>query len=218
MTRIVSAASAQAVQEATAVLGAAVGSPKAPTPASMQAQSIVPSRDNAEAYAAFLDERRRTSMSVPSQKMSLPEIPGYVCFWFNDEQGRVQRALVARWEFVDMDEVGFHDFSIAGDSTKAGNHDMGTRVSMIVGTKEGGMPLTAYAMKLRTEIWEIDQMLKQERNDDISRALKRGSIGMGDEGAGAQTAADHAAVRVKSVEISRRIEPVHAPFVPAENI
>ena len=139
--------------------------------------SIVPSEDDPERYARFLDERRRTSMSVPHLKMHVADIPGYRTYWFNDDQGKIERAMRAGYEFVNSDEVGVHDFSLAGDSTKTGNQDMGTRVSMVVGTREGGQPMRAYLMKIREEIFRIDQKLQQEKNDEIARTLKAGRIG-----------------------------------------
>lgn len=141
---------------------------------------IIPSEDDTERFAAFLEERRRTSMSVPQMKMSVPSIPNFHCHWVNDDQGRIERALRAKYQFVENDEVYMHDFSMAGDSTKTGNQDLGTRVSMVVGTKEGGGIMRAYLMKLPEALWRIDQRLQQERNDAISRALKAGRIGAED--------------------------------------
>ena len=138
---------------------------------------IIPSQDDPERFAAFLEERRRVSMSVPQMKMAVPTIPGYHSHWVNDDQGRIERCIRAKYQFVENDEVAMHDFSLAGDSTKTGNQDLGTRVSMVVGTKEGGGIMRAYLMKIREELWRIDQILQQERNDAISRALKAGRIG-----------------------------------------
>ena len=146
------------------------------TPAS-ENLSVIPSEDDPERFAAFLEERRRVSMSVPQMKMHVPEIAGFHTHWFNDDQGHIERGLRAGYVFVENDEVSMHDFSLAGDSTKTGNQDLGSRVSMVVGTKEGGVPMRAYLMKIREELWKIDQRLQQERNDAISRALKAGRIG-----------------------------------------
>ncbi len=140
-------------------------------------QDIIPSQDEPERFAAFLEERRRTSMSVPQMKMHVPSIPGYHCHWFNDDQGRIERALRSGYQFVENEEVALHDFSLAGDSTKTGNQDLGTRVSMVVGTKEGGVAQRAYLLKIREELWRVDQMLQQEKNDQISQALKAGKLG-----------------------------------------
>jgi hypothetical protein len=142
-----------------------------------EAAGVVPSEGEPEAYARFLEERRRVSMSVPSMKMSVPPIPGYVCYWFNDDEGRVEKALRSSYQFVETDEVALHDFSLAGDSTKTGNQDLGSRVSMLVGTTRHGQPMRAYLMKIREEIWRIDQKLGQERNDQVAAALKSGRLG-----------------------------------------
>jgi hypothetical protein len=153
-----------------------------------------------ERIARLREERSWVSMSIPSMKMQVPEIPGYHCHWINDYQGRVEKAIRAKYEFVDADEVELHDFSLAGDSTKTGNQDLGTRVSMVVGTDEGGKPMRAYLMKLREELWKIDQELQQRPNDEISQQLKRGKLGaqpgMSPEDAGK--------TYVKTVEVRRR--------------
>jgi hypothetical protein len=170
----------------------------------------VPSESEPEAYARFLEQRRRVSMSVPSMKMAAPRIPGYVLYWFNDDEGRVERALRSSYQFVESDEVALHDFSLAGDSTKSGNQDLGTRVSMLVGLTRDGRPMRAYLMKIREEIWKIDQKLGQERNDKVAAALKSGRIGANAEGA--PTDADFSNSYVGKSEVSRSNVRAFQPF------
>lgn len=171
---------------------------------------LVPSESEPEAYARFLEQRRRVSMSVPSMKMAVPHIPGYVLYWFNDDEGRVERALRSSYQFVESDEVALHDFSLAGDSTKSGNQDLGTRVSMLVGLTRDGRPMRAYLMKIREEIWKIDQKLGQERNDKVAAALKSGRIGANAEGA--PTDADFSHSYVGKSEVSRSNVRAFQPF------
>lgn len=193
MTRVVNPSSSAPVAEPVAR--------RIVTPEGYSAQTI-PSEDDKERYEAFLEARRRTSMSVPQMKMTVPDIPGYHTHWMNDDQGRIERSLRAGYQFVESDEVVMHDFSLAGDSTKTGNQDMGSRVSMVVGTKEGGAPARAYLMKIKIELWNADQKLQQEVNDNISRALRAGKIGT-DGGDNAY---------VKTVEVSRRDQRAPASF------
>ncbi len=164
----------------------------------------------AERLARLREERARVSLSVPRQKMKVPEIPGKHLHWVNDHQGRVQVALRAGYAFVSDDEVQQADFSFAGDSTKTANSDMGSRVSMVVGADETGAPIRAYLMALPQELWEIDQALLQEQNDRIAMALKRGRIGTADV-----SKEDLAQTYVKSVEVSRR-DVVIRPANPAD--
>jgi hypothetical protein len=172
MTRIVSSKVESAVPaEAPLVLE------KAPVPAGETTTSFAPSEGEEERLARLIAERERVAMSVPSMKMSAPDIPGFKAYWFNDDEGRVERAKRAGYVHVDAEEVSLHDFSVAGDSTKTGNQDMGSHVSMVVGTNKQGQPMRGYLMKIREEVWKIDQMLLQRRNDQIAQALKAGRIG-----------------------------------------
>jgi len=182
-----------------------------------------PAESREERTARLREERARVSMSVPQMKMKVPEIPGYHMHWFNDAQGRIQRALRSGYEFVDPEEVDRHDFSLAGDSTKPGNSDLGSRVSMVVGTNEAGQAMVAYLMKIKEELWRIDQDLLQERNNQISAALKQGRIGM--EGVDAQDLKQmytgSKSIPSRVVEISRRdirlIQP-RSPVDPSTDI
>jgi len=172
--------------------------PKAPEAAGKSQES--PAESAEQRRERLRAEMSRASMSVPRMKMSVPELPGYVCYWFNDDQGRIERALTGFYEFVERHEVETHDFSLAGDSTKTGNQDMGTRVSMVVGTNEANQPMRAYLMKISEERYRVAQELLQEQNDGISRALKRGTLGAGQMPGDA----DPSRTYLKTVEVSRR--------------
>ena len=48
---------------------------------------------------------RRIPMALPTLKLEIPAIPGYVCHWFRGTQQRIQQALNAGYEWVGRGEV-----------------------------------------------------------------------------------------------------------------
>jgi len=124
-------------------------------------------------------ERKRIPMSVPVQRLEVPEIPGYHLHWFLSTAERLQRATDGGYEFVDEREVLINNVSLGGDSTASGNTDMGSRVSVVSGQEVGkdGQPTRLVLMKLKQEWWEEDQKLVEARNTKVRDALLGGMIG-----------------------------------------
>jgi hypothetical protein len=118
----------------------------------------------------------RVPMTLPTQKLAVPEIPGYHLHWFLG--GRVPRALQAGYEFVDEDEVDIPNTGLADDVSKSGNTDMGSRISRIAGDTlgEDGREQRLYLMKIRQEWWEHDQSLLAERNEQIAATIRGGNV------------------------------------------
>ena len=124
-------------------------------------------------------ERKRVPMSVPVQRLEAPEIPGFHLHWFNGTPERLQRAVDGGYEFVDEREMKINPVSIGGDTTRSGNTDMGSRVSVVSGTEIGkdGQPMRLILMKIRLEWYEEDQKLVEEKNDRVANTLKGGLMG-----------------------------------------
>ena len=124
-------------------------------------------------------ERKRIPMSVPVQRLEAPEMPGYHLHWFIGTQERLQRALDAGYEFVDERELKINNVSLGGDSTKSGNTDMGSRVSVVSGQEVGkdGQPTRLILMKIKQEWYEADQQLVIDRNEKVAAALRGGLLG-----------------------------------------
>lgn len=124
-------------------------------------------------------ERKRIPMSVPVQRLEVPEIPGYHLHWFLSTAERLQRAMDGGYEFVDEREVKINNVSLGGDSAASGNADMGSRVSVVSGQEVGkdGQPTRLVLMKLKQEWWEEDQKLVEARNTKVRDALLGGMIG-----------------------------------------
>jgi len=125
-------------------------------------------------------ERKRVPMSVPVQKLEVPDIPGYHLHWFTSDPARIQRALDGGYEFVDEREVQTNNVSLGGDSAASGNTDMGSRVSVVSGNELGrdGQPGRLMLMKIKQEWYEEDQKLVEARNTRVADALTGGMIGI----------------------------------------
>ncbi len=131
-------------------------------------------------------ERKRIPMSVPVQKLEAPEIPGYHLHWFMANPERLQRAIDGGYEFVDEKEMQINSVGLGGDTTRSGNTDMGSRVSVVSGQELGkdGQPTRLVLMKIRQEWYEEDQKLVDDRNAKVAEALSGGAIGAEKEKAG----------------------------------
>ena len=119
----------------------------------------------AEETAPGMDEEvrnlmRRASDRVPfgdqEQSLAWPEIPGFRLYWFNDVRDRVARALRAGYVHV--------------------QHEDGTNVSFVVGSKKEGGSLIAYLMKTPIEFYREDLALSQERERRRIKQIKSGKI------------------------------------------
>lgn len=160
-------------------------------------------------------ERKRIPLSVPQRKLEVPEIPGYHLRWLRGTPARLAQAQNAGFEFVSEDEISLNNVALGGDATKAGNSDMGSRVSVIEGgdTDGQGQAVRMYLMKQKIEYKQEDDALIQARNDSVRDALVgqlgSGTIGMTGEGRPPEDASDQAARyvprgRAKIPELFRR--------------
>jgi len=123
-----------------------------------------------------VDERSRIPMSAPKQLLDVPEIPGYVLYWFADRPGRIARAVSAGYEFVKASEVGVAMTGFANDLLKDGNTDLGSNVSLVGGAGQDGAGERLYLMKIKKEWWEKDQAELGKRNESIAAAIRGGSV------------------------------------------
>lgn len=140
----------------------------------------------ASAPAKLAAERKRVPMSVPVQRLETPEIPGYRLHWFTGSQDRIERAQSAGYEFVKREDLKLNTVSLGGDSTISGNTDMGSNVSIVSGQEVGkdGQPMRLILMKIKTEWYEEDQKLVDDRNEQTAAALRGGLLGSEGESLG----------------------------------
>ena len=121
-------------------------------------------------------ERERIPMSLPMQKLAVPEMEGYHLHWMLGTQSRLSQALRAGYEFVDETEVDIVGTGLADDLSKSGNTDMGTRISVSAGADVGadGSEQRLYLMKLKIEWWNEDQAKLENRNEQVAAAIRGG--------------------------------------------
>lgn len=133
-------------------------------------------------------ERKRIPLSVPQRKLEVPGIPGFYLRWFRGTPQRLAQAERAGFEFVDEKEVELNNLSLGGDATKAGNTDLGSRVSVIEGseTDGAGQAVRMYLMKQPLALKKEDDAITEERNDSVADALtaqyRQGVVGGRAEG------------------------------------
>jgi hypothetical protein len=129
--------------------------------------------------AATSAERKRVPMSVPVQRLEVPDLPGYHLHWFLSTPERLQRAMDGGYEFVDEREMKINNVSLGGDSAASGSTDLGSRVSIVSGQEVGkdGQPTRLILMKIRQEWWDEDQQLIEDRNTKVRDSLLGGMIG-----------------------------------------
>mgnify|MGYP003339546449 CR=1 FL=1 len=112
----------------------------------------------------------RGKLSIDPELVKAFTEAGWHLHIFNDNDGKVQIALEAGYEFVMRDEVG----GSLSDRVVPANTDPGEKVRFRVGNKEGGDGMFAYLMKIPTSAWEADQQLLQDRNNRTDAAIRAG--------------------------------------------
>lgn len=126
-------------------------------------------------------EKRGAWDGLSSRFPQLPPREGYKTHWFNDKNGRVERALERGWEF--SKRAGFTDNKVDLDSNP------NQRIAVNVGTKEDNSVMYAYAMDIPEEIYEEDRAVVQERVDRKEKYIKEGKT---------ETGASHSATKVEA--------------------
>lgn len=160
--------------------------PLAMNPGDSPSSQVNPANETAKALPA----RARVPMSVPQQRLEVPEIPGFHLHWFLGRN--VPRALRAGYTHVQDDEVSVNNLRVGDDAAQSGNTDMGTNISQFAGGLEEGSaePQRLYLMKLPQELRDEDVAAMEAANEKIAAALRGGALGSNAPGAPAETAKD----------------------------
>jgi len=128
-------------------------------------------------------KRERVSFSGPRLKLQLSEKDtktfkerGMVPRWFNDDPGRIERALGGGYTFVNP----VHATSLGQGALHQDGKDpeSGARVSIVV--SRGDPIQRAYLMEIKEEFYKEDQADKEAVNQKVDEALAAGGAG-GDE-------------------------------------
>jgi len=91
--------------------------------------------------------------------------------WFNDQDGRIQRALAGGYTFVKPE----HATSLGTGAIHAGNSDDGSRVSLVV--SKGEPVIRAFLMEIKKKLWDADQATKELRNQVTDKTINIGADG-----------------------------------------
>ena len=120
------------------------------------------------------ERRKRVPFSTNRRRLALEkQLPGFVTRWFNDQDDRLQRAEDAGYQYVRRDEVG----QIGDKDVANGNTDLNSRVSRVVGRTAQSVPIRAYLMKIREELYKDDQAAKELINKRVDDAIRAGTSG-----------------------------------------
>lgn len=142
--------------------------------------AIAPISPATKKDAATAMERKRIPMSTPVQKLEVPDIPGYHLHWFRSwELGRIDWAQRGGYEFVYDEEVRVNSVGLGSDTTKSGNTDMGSQVSIVSpGSMDGsGQPGRLILMKIKQEYWEEDNKARDDRSAQFVETVTGGMVG-----------------------------------------
>jgi hypothetical protein len=115
-------------------------------------------------------KRKRVPFGAHRTKLQVEDtIPGYVLRWFNDVDGRLQRAEEGGYVFVTSDEVP----RLGQGALHQGNSDVNSKVSKIV--SRGKDEIRAYLMKIKKEYYDEDQAVKESVNYQVDEAMRAGT-------------------------------------------
>lgn len=145
------------------------GTPASPTPSAL---------NPAAAPERRITSANRVPMSLPTAKLSVPEVSGYFLYWHLGKN--VAKAIRAGYTHVDIDELDVEQKGVANSASESGSTDMGTRISVAAGgtvSDDNPEPERLYLMKLPME-WRAEDMAGQAKvNENVARALRSGDIG-----------------------------------------
>ena len=111
--------------------------------------------------------RKRIPLGLPTLKLSVPEIPGHVLYWFRGTEQRMQQAYDAGYTPVKRNEVLLNHAGLATGYATDGNSDLGTNVS--VGDADG---IRMHLMKITKELWAEDEAQIEAHHESIASQLR----------------------------------------------
>lgn len=148
-------------------------SPFAPaTPSSALAETVRQMETANPSNEAPRAPSRRIPLGLPTLKLEVPEIPGYLCHWFRNNAGRISQALQGGYEFVKRGEVELNSYGLANDYNSDGNSDLGTNVTRAAEAGEG-----LILMKIRKELALEDKQLYLDKQEELASQI-RGDQGL----------------------------------------
>ena len=116
----------------------------------------------------------RQRMQLSDADMKEFKRRGKKTYWFNDQDGRIERAKAGGYTFVKPE----HATSLGSGAIHAGNTDDGSRVSLVV--SKGEPVIRAFLMEIKKKFWDADQATKELRNLETDKAINIGADGGAD--------------------------------------
>ena len=128
------------------------------------------------------DKKNRIPMSIPQQKLQVPEIPGWHLYWALEDN--LPRFFDGGYELVDESEVDLNQTGLGSNHTMSGNNDLGSRVAIVAGKKESGDTDWFVLVKIEDEYYLEDQKKIEDHNRRILKAIfkEKRVIDQGGEG------------------------------------
>ena len=120
-------------------------------------------------------ERRGGSFGQRKMKMKLDdatakrlESEGLNFRWVNDDEGRIEAAFQADYDFLTAD--GTEQIGDIGEATEKGR-----RMRKLVGKHADGKPKYAYGMVIKQKYYDESQAKKEELNKKVDEAIQGGA-------------------------------------------
>ena len=117
----------------------------------------------------------RLKMQLSDADMKGFEDRGMVTHWFNDVEGRIQRALAGGYNYVDEK----HAKSLGQSALHRGSTSLSSIVSIVV--SRGHPVIEAVLMEIKKEFYAEDQVKKEAVNAQVDEALALGGKTGGSE-------------------------------------
>lgn len=119
------------------------------------------------------ERRKRTDIDMTGKRLAvrteLLDFDRFKYRWVNDSDVRMWRLHQADWDVMTQD----------GDIIKPDNTDLGSAISIPVGTKPDGSAMRAYLCRKHRQFYDDDQKMKQT---DLDEQLKRLRLGKSADG------------------------------------
>ena len=123
------------------------------------------------AKADSKERRKRVPFGAHRTKLQVEDtIPGYKLRWFNDMDGRCERAEEGGYVYVNKDEVP----RLGQGALHQENSDVNSKVSKVT-SRGTGKEIRAYLMKIKEAYYKEDQAQKEKVNYQVDEAMRAGS-------------------------------------------
>lgn len=129
--------------------------------------SGTPSEEDARRARLALKRTMREGMDMHKPSMTVAGKEGMHRHWFNDVGNNIHKRINQGYELVcEKGKVGERNEDL--------NHDLGSGMSLVTGTKVDGSPQISYCMEIEQELYDEDQDAKQREIDEVDKLIHAG--------------------------------------------